>query len=78
MSCLAATNGNCLYSKTQQLYMTKRKIPTKEHVYTKNFNTQFRPLPEVVAYGTYFVDPQYARDSNWNEHSYDQNRLEYK
>ena len=53
-------------------------FPTYEYDYTDNFETQFRPLPEVVAYDAYFVDPQYGFDSYWDEEIYDQDKLEYK
>ena len=37
-------------------------LPTYEYDYPDNFDTQFRPLPEVVAYDAYFVDLQYGLD----------------
>ena len=58
--------------------MIHRTLPTYEHDYTKNFNTQFGPLPEVVAYDTLFVDPQYGLYPYWDEDFYDQNKLEYR
>ena len=53
-------------------------FPAYEHDYTDNFETQFRPLPEVVAYDAYFVDPQYGFDPYWVEELYDKDKLEYK
>ena len=53
-------------------------FPTYEYDYTDNFDTQFRPLPEAVAYDAYFVDPQYGFDPYWDEELYDQDKLEYK
>ena len=53
-------------------------FPTYEYDYTDNFDTQFRPLPEVVPYDAYFVDPQYGFDPYWDEELYDQDKLEYK
>ena len=53
-------------------------FPTYEYDYTDNFETQFRPLPEVVAYDAYFVDPQYGFDPYGDEELYDQDKLEYK
>ena len=47
--------------------MIDKTLPTYEYDYTDNFKTQFRPLPAVVAYDTYFVDPQYGIDSYWDE-----------
>ena len=40
------------------MHMIHKTIPTYEYDYTENFQTQFRPLPEAVAYDTYFADPQ--------------------
>ena len=54
------------------MHMIHKTLPTYEYDYTNNFDTQFRPLPEVAAYDTYFVDPQYARDPYWDEDLYDQ------
>ena len=42
------------------MHMIHKTFQTYQHDYTDNFDTQFRPLPEVVAYDTYFVDPQYG------------------
>ena len=53
-------------------------FPTYEYDYTDNSDTQFRPLPEVVAYDAYFVDPQYGFEPYWDEEIYDQDKLEYK
>ena len=62
-------------SNMQMIHKTFRSY---EHDLTDNFDTQFRPLPEVVAYDTYFVDPQYGLDRYWDEDLYDQDKLEYK
>ena len=45
--------------------MIHTTLPTYEHDYRENFFTQFRPLPEVVAYNTLFVDPQNGLDPYW-------------
>ena len=37
--------------------MIQKTFLIYEHYY-KDFDNQFRPLPEVVAYDTSFVDPQ--------------------
>ena len=57
--------------------MTHKTFPTYDYEYTDNFDTHFRPLPEVVYYDAYFVDPQYGFDPYWNEELYDQHKLEY-
>ena len=63
------------YNNMQMIHKT---LPTYEDDYTCNFETQFRPLPEVVAYDTNFVDPQYGLDRYWEEDLFDQHKLEYK
>ena len=60
------------------MLMIHKTLPTYKYDYTDHFETQFRPLPEVVAYDTYFVDPQYGLHSYWEEDLYDQVKLEYK
>ena len=55
-----------------------KTLPTYEYDYTDNFDTHFGPLPEVVAYDPYFVDPQYGFDPYWDEEIYDPDKLEYK
>ena len=60
------------------MHIIHKTLPTYEYDYTDNFDTHFRPLPEVVAYDPYFVDPQYGLDPYWDEEIYDQDKLEYK
>ena len=60
------------------MHMIHKNTPSHEYDCTDNFDTQFRPLPEVVAYYTYFVDTQYGLDPYWDEELYDQDKLEYK
>ena len=55
------------------MHIIHKIFPTYEYDYT---NTQFRPLPEVVAYDANFVDPQYGFDPYWDEELYDQDKLE--
>ena len=60
------------------MHMICKTLPTYEYDNTDNFGTQFIPLPEVVAYDTFFVDPQYGLEPYWDEHLNDQDTLEYK
>ena len=60
------------------MHIIHKILPTYEYDYTDNFDTHFRPLPEVVAYDPYFVDPQYGFDPYWDEELYDQDKLAYK
>ena len=59
------------------MHMIHKTLPRYEY-YTENFKTQVKPIPEVVAYDTYFVDPQYGLDLCWDEDLNDQDKLEYK
>ena len=60
------------------MHMIRKTLPTYEYDYTDNFDTQFRPLSEVVAFDTYFADPQHGLDPYWYEDLYDQDKMEYK
>ena len=60
------------------MHIIHKTLTTYKHDYTDNLETQLRPLPEVVAYDTYFSDPQYGLDPYWDEDLYDQDELEYK
>ena len=60
------------------MHIIQKTLPTSKFDDTDNFDTHFRPLPEVVAYDPYFVDPQYGFDPYWDEEKYDQDKLEYK
>ena len=58
------------------MHMIQKTLSLYKHDYIKSFDTQFRLLPEFVAYDKYFVDPQYGLDTYWDEDLYDQNNLE--
>ena len=58
-------------------HMIHKTLPTYQHDYTENFDTQFRSLPEVLSYNTYFVDSQYGLDPYWDEVLYNQDKLDY-
>ena len=58
------------------MHLIHKTLLTYEYDSTDNFETQFIPFPEVVAYDTYFVDPQYGLDTYWDEDLYDQDKLE--
>ena len=56
-------------------HMIHKTFLTYEYDYTDYFDTQFRPLTEIVAYETHFVDPQHGLDSYWDGDLYDQDNL---
>ena len=70
--------GKAYLQRYNNMHMIHKTLPTDEHDYTDIFDTQFRPLPEVVAYDTYFVDPQQGLYPYWDEDLNDQDKLEYK
>ena len=49
------------------MHKIQKIFPTYECDYTDNFETQFKPLPDVIAYDAYFVDPQCDFDPYWDE-----------
>ena len=59
------------------MHMIQKTLRTYKYDYTDNFETHFRPLPEVIAYDTFFVEPQNGLDPYWDE-DHDQDKLEYK
>ena len=60
------------------MHMIHRTFPTFKQDYTEVFDNEFRPPPEIVAFHTYFVDPQYARHLYCDEILYNQDKFEYK
>ena len=48
------------------MHMIHKFLSPYKHDCIENFDTQFRPLPEFIAFDTYFVDPQYGLDPNFD------------
>ena len=42
--------------------MVPKTFPIYKYGYTQDFSTQFRPLPQVLAHDTYYVDLENGRD----------------
>ena len=53
---------NAYIRRFNNKHMIHKTLLTYEYDSTDNFETQFRGLPEVVAYDTYSVDRQYGLD----------------
>ena len=70
--------GKAYIRRYNNIHMIHKTHATYKYDYTDNFDTQIRPLPEVVAYDKYFVDPQYGLETYWDEDFNDQEKLEYK
>ena len=66
------------FQNCKNMHRIHKTLPTYEHDYTEEFGTQFRPLPEVIAYDTYFLDPKNGLDLNSEKDLYDQDKLELK
>ena len=64
--------------KYNNKHMIHKTLPTYDKDYTNKIDTQFRPLPEVVSYDTYFVDPHYGLDAYCDKDLHDLDKLEYK
>ena len=60
------------------MHIIHKTLPRYKYDYTDKFETQFRPLPEVVAYEAHFVYPQDRLERYWYADLYDQDKLEYK
>ena len=60
------------------MHMIHKSFPLYKKENRVNFEFQFISLPEIVAYDTYFVDPQYECETYWNEGLFDGDKLEYK
>ena len=46
--------------------------------YTKNFETQFRPLPLIEDYNPQNIDPDYGKDPYWDDELYDKENLQFR
>ena len=66
------------FQRYNNIHIIHKTTPTYEYDYTDTFNAQFRPLPGVAAYDSYFVDLQHGVDPYSDENLHDQDKLEYK
>ena len=55
-------NEQHFFQRDENMHLTHKTFPTFEYYFTRDFQNQFRPLPEVVAYDKYFLDPRNGRD----------------
>ena len=46
--------------------------------YTKDFETQFRPLPLVEDYHPQYIDAEYGKDPYWDDELYDKRNLQFR
>ena len=46
--------------------------------HTKDFETQFRPLPLIEDYHPQYPDPEYGKDPYWDDELYDRQNLQFR
>ena len=46
--------------------------------HTKDFETQFRPLPLIDVYYPQYPDPEYIKDPYWDDELYDRQNLQFR
>ena len=46
--------------------------------YTRDFETQFRPLPLVEDYNPQYTDPEYGKDSYWDAELFDKQNRQFR
>ena len=64
--------------KTYKIVHNDRPGPYYEKYYTKDFETQFRPLQLIEDYNPQYIDPEYGKDPYWNNDLYDKANLQFK
>ena len=82
------TNGTPYVVWQQQMEKSSIKTHKKVHNdrpdryyemnYTKDFETQFRPLQSIEDYNPQYIDPEYGKDPHWDNELYDQENLQFK
>ena len=65
------------YIRTYKTVHNDRPDRFYEIDYTKNFETQFRPLP-LIDYHPQYPDPEYGKDPYWDDKLYDRQNLRLK
>ena len=57
--------------KTYKTAYNDRPDRYYEKDYTKDFETQFRPLQLIEDYNPQYIDPEYGKDPYWDDDLYD-------
>ena len=65
------------YIKTYKVAHNDRPDRYYEKNYTKDFETQFRPLQLIEDYNPQFIDPEYEKDPYWDDDLYDRQSLQF-
>ena len=66
------------YFKTYKQVHKDRPDRFYEIDYTKDFETQFRPLQLVEDYNPQYTDPEYGKDPCWDDELYDKQNLQFR
>ena len=64
--------------KTYKTAHVDRRDRYYEKDYTKDFETQFRPLQIIEDYNPQNIDPEYGKDSYWDDDLYDRQSLQFR
>ena len=65
-------------SKTYKEVHSDRPDRYYDFDYTKDIETQFRPLSLVKDYNPHYIDPEYGRDLYWDDEIYDKPKLQIR
>ena len=66
------------YIRTYKIVHNDRPDRFYEIDYTKDFETQFRPLPLIEDYHPQYPDPEYGKDPYWDDELYDRQNLQFR
>ena len=66
------------YIKTYKQVYDDRPDRFYETDYTKDFETQFRPLPLAEDYHPQYIDAEYGKDPYWDDELYDKGNLQFR
>ena len=64
--------------RTYKIVHNDRSDRFYEIDYTKDFETQFRPLPLIVDYHPQYPDPEKDKDPYWDDELYDRQNLQFR
>ena len=66
------------YIKTYKEVHNDRPDRYNDFDYTKEFETQFRPLQLIEEYTTQYIDPEYGKDPYLDDELYDKQNLQFR
>ena len=66
------------YIKTYKVVHNDRPDRYYDRDYTKDFETQFRPLQLIEDYNPQYIDPEYGKDPNWDDVLYERQSLQFR